>query len=64
MGSCSPYLKVRNEEINASEAGLDLFSGVILARFLKFYDLNGMNFWVKLKTNTTLRDIKSWDKVQ
>ena len=64
MGSCSPYLKVRNEEINASEAGLDLFSGVILARFLKFYDLTGMNFWVKFKTNTTLWDIKSWDKVQ
>ena len=39
MGSWGNYLKIRNEEINASEAGLELFSGVILARFLKCYDV-------------------------
>ena len=39
MGSCSTSLKVRNEEINASEAGLELLSGVILARFLKGHDI-------------------------
>ena len=45
MGSWGTYLKIRNNEINAFEAGLELFSGVILARFLKCYDVISLE-WI------------------
>ena len=42
MGSWSINLKVKNEEINASEAGLELFSDVILVGYSKCYDMISM----------------------
>ena len=68
MGSCSTSLKVRNEEINASEAGLELFNGVILARFLKGHDIISLEWisgWnLKHKHNFMMYEIFSQSTIE